>query len=210
MNELITYKGRTVPWVTRWSGEYVSRPVTLMAQTTRDTRTGDVATELRLVFEDDPYAVRDDHDFLWSVDATARAGEPEWRQVNSMRQQASMVRLRCQVCAARLPAEMTPWLLGRGEFDHLIANPESTTLTPPTCQSCWNIAARLCPWLRKTGSVRCIVDRREIWGVHGDVYQPDGTAMEDCRVSYGHRRATRLLTLAKQQAVCLHGLRELL
>lgn len=198
-----TFKGHPVPWVTKWSGERVEREgLHVVAEP------GGFA----LAYEEPGPFDRDSLGALWLRDAPGRRGEPLFAQVHAGRHRQCMVGPRCQVCGRRLPEEEIPWLFPAGLW--AAGEPERLTVTPPTCLACWSLAERLCPHLRRGGVVRVVVERRELWGVVGDLYVPveeRGVRRTEVRprswVAFTDRPALRL-TLAKQLAVRLLGARE--
>ena len=134
---MIVRNGRTVPWVTRWSGEVRDDAL---------QRTRDAQGRYSLTYEDETPEDRVDG-VLWMRSGNDRgAGEPQWAQVHSERQSICMLDPRCQVCGEQIEG-VIPWLLPRSAADGKSAAGLITTMTPPTCAACLPIAMTQCPHL---------------------------------------------------------------
>lgn len=163
------WKGRPVPWVTKWSGETSMDPFTF-AMNER--------AELHVVYPDGP-EFRDDHGYLWRREGVGRKGEPQFAQVNAHRQRQAMRVPRCQVCGSRLPSDRPiRWLLPKNTMQ---VTPEGavTVFSPPTCEGCVPLARQLCPHLRKEGSGLLLVKAFHVWGVMGEAVMLDGLTVVD-------------------------------
>jgi len=158
------YRGRPVPWITKWSGEHL--PVGSMRLL--------VHVSGRLGYEDEHHAERDSRGVLWFRDGNAPGeGQPLWSLVHTGRQRRAMRLLRCQICDTPLDRQRTPWLFSDIEWPHLARRP--WTNTPPTCENCWPTAEQQCPHLRRHQPVvRCYVIACAPFGIQGDLYTREG------------------------------------
>ena len=151
------HRGAPIPWVVRWSGE-VS---TDAAQVSLDTATGAVHLTYQDGNED-----RDNYGMLWKREGLGRQGEPEFAQLNTYRQRASMNKRLCQVCGSKINERPIRWLVGAGQLHH--TNEGTFTISPPTCSSCIPLALELCPHLNSKGyTILRVLDYRR-WGVYGE------------------------------------------
>lgn len=194
----ISYQGRPVPWVTKWTGEEIhSQPFRIAL-----LQTGPMLVR---GYQPEP-AERDSRNVMWMRDGAAgRGGEPMWRSVHAARHRRCMTKPCCQVCGKTVPADRTPWLLSRPEWQILTDGTDETTVTPPTCEDCWEAAERLCPHLRTNDTVRCYAVDWGLWGVLGDLYAPDRSAQQMVRVSFANPDQIAM-TYAKQMVAHIRKL----
>ncbi|MFC0531334.1 hypothetical protein [Phytohabitans kaempferiae] len=197
----VTFRGRPVPWITRWTGEILS-PDRVALQTPRNTAP--------LRYAEATLLDRDRRGVLWLREAnTPGTGEPQWAEVNGPRQRRAMRALRCQVCGEPTsPGMPVPFLFSRTELAALRhaqaqATPAVTT-TPPCCQACWQTAAQFCPHLIRHGAVPCHVTTVTAWGAYGDLYLPGASVRRNIHLGYGDERLPWLL--GKQAVVLIQGI----
>lgn len=157
--KLPQFRGKPVPWVTRWSGEVVSSRYEYRAKINANT--------LRLSYGEgldfhDPQGV------LWQREGIGRNGTPDWSAVSSYRQRDAMLHRKCQVCGSKIEGRSIDWLMPLGGTEQL---DEDVTITqqPPTCTPCIPLALSLCPHLKATGYVVMRVLDYTVWGVQGHV-----------------------------------------
>lgn len=155
--KLPQYKGRPVPWVTRWTGEIIYQPFTVEA--TRNS--------FRLTYADDILEDRLDG-VLWQREGVARGGEPQWKSVSTYRQRLAMRKNHCQVCGDRITEKPLRFLIPLDGIEWL---DEDTPLTmqAPTCSDCIPLALSLCPHMKRFGYQILKVASTEPWGVYGEV-----------------------------------------
>lgn len=157
------FKGRAVPWVTRWTNEILRLPYSL-----RVTREGvetyypDGKTEDRM------------GGTLWQREGITRGGEPEWAQVNTYRQRFAMRKCACQVCGERITTKPVRFLMPLNGMevvppDEFHDEPQVITIQAPTCDECIPLALKLCPHLKKYGYQIVKVANYELWGIYGEV-----------------------------------------
>lgn len=152
-NELLRYEGSIVPWVTRWTGQVVEEQIGAVAI--------DGRFKLGYPGEDDA-KWRDQHGVLWQKERYGADGEPEFSQVSTLRQAVAMVACMCQVCGEHIDGPIT-WIMRDDQFW------DGETISPPTCERCVKIAAKLCPALQ--GGFRTFLVRKyEIVGYWGGTY----------------------------------------
>jgi hypothetical protein len=157
------WKGRPVPWVTRWTGQIVNE--SLMVSVDTD---GDVWARYRGGDEN-----REQSGILWMKEGLNRNGEPEFSQMSAYRQRASMAKRLCQVCGQKINDRPIRWLLSKYQMDHTPEG-EILTISPPTCERCIPLAMRLCPHLKdRDHAAVATVLKYEIWGVYGSVVYVD-------------------------------------
>jgi hypothetical protein len=152
----LLYKGRPVPYIAPWSGEYAEMPRLL-------------ATPGGLALQGHPCDAAGVSWKPWLQQPGV--GEPEYGDVHGPRQRECMRRLLCQVCACPVKRDDRlgwPWLLEdhRGEPGW----PEREVTThPPVCPECQPVSALQCKHLRgNVVSVR--VGRVLTDGVWGQLY----------------------------------------
>lgn len=184
--EQLVHRGRPVPWVVPWTAEWIN-PSDVPVQWLGDRIT-----------LGQPDVERDSLGALWQPVGNARGdGEPVWADVHIGRQRLAMRQGRCQVCAVPLDRQRTPWLFEKAEFDDLAVH--TFTDTPPTCESCWPTAQRLCPHLRVNDSVPVYLVGVRRWGIRGDRFGPLGRVNRALYVPDGHSYMPTMV--AKQMVV---------
>jgi hypothetical protein len=204
MADLITWKGKPVPWVTRWTNECPDREDTVM-----HVEEGPEPGTVQLAYNSDvAVEEREANGILWQREGISRGGEPQFSQVSTYRQRASMRKRLCQVCGERITTPVISWLMAPGQFD---VSPEGHAITtnPPTCDDCVKIALEKCPHLLKAGHFVVKVLEYELWGVQGEgvLYDPKAHAImrqNQIRVPYlGELQPmlSRSAVVAKQQVV---------
>lgn len=183
--------GRTIPWVTLWSGEVVD---------VRTVQLRPSLDELRLSDEDfsDRFM-----NVLWHPVKVGPTGGPLFAEVHSIRQRGAMLDPQCQVCAQPLGTKDIPWVMPGVEWAELPAH-AYRTITPPTCESCWDGVRSRCPRLRSRGHVRFRVGKVEPWGFYGDIYHPLVKA-QNVQAAFGSPKTRHML--ARQIVVTLKGVR---
>jgi len=185
----IKHKGLVVPWVAIWSSE-IPDPSDHPLALDHKTNT--------LRYLDERPLDRDNMGTLWNRAGLARGvGEPVFGEVHSYRQRACMTVPRCQVCGHRM--ERITFLLTHSK-EHVESN-VFTTGTPPTCESCKDVAIKQCPHLRNnTDRLYWVVPTDvRIWGYWGDVALGDSQWNRHQLVSVVDPRRHQLL--AKQLVV---------
>ncbi|MFG2950495.1 hypothetical protein [Streptomyces adustus] len=157
MSELLTHKGRPVPYITAWSSEKVTQPAP-------------VATLHGIALPGPASGPTEDDDVLWQWWGHGRgAGEPLWSQVHGPRQRRAMRKRLCQVCGEPADRDERGWLwLLKDESDSGPTWPDGEMTThPPVCRPCAPIAASLCPHLRRRGAVAVRVAEVIVDAVYG-------------------------------------------
>lgn len=159
-NALPQFEGRPVPWITRWTNEIADDRYKYGLQMARDGGTP------FLTYNNGPEDRQGGT--LWQREGIMRGGEPDWRNVSTYRQRASMTRRRCQVCGSKITDQPIRWLM---PLDGLEQVDEDTTITmqAPTCSECIPLALDLCPNLKRAGYMILKVLDYEVWGVYGHV-----------------------------------------
>jgi hypothetical protein len=204
------WKGRPVPWVAQWTGETFRAP----HPGVHYHRTPD--DNWRLAYRDsadtDWWAPPGDHrPVLWRRTRTDRSGTPQYALLNAVRQRTALVEHLCQVCGqSAAAAGGVAWLMHRIEWEHITAamggvapgrwrslhtgkgHRALPTANPPTCMSCWRLAA-MCPSIRKYGAVALTVGVVRPIGVTGDVYPMDQGIPESRRVDFGEPDMDRMM-----------------
>lgn len=163
-SELPQHEGRPVPWVTRWSGE-----------ANGDALSVGITAEAELFLHyKDGNENRDEADVLWKREGLGRHGVPQYSEVNTYRQRASMLKQLCQVCGSKIDERPIRWLMSRDQLVH--DDGVTLTMSPPTCASCIPVAMTLCPFLKRGGALIVKVLEYSIWGVHGQpaAIDPEG------------------------------------
>ncbi|MER5601669.1 hypothetical protein [Streptomyces sp. NPDC002265] len=160
MSELLTHKGRPVPYITPWTSEKVTQPTP-------------VATLNGIAFPGPASGRTEDNDVLWQWWRHNRGtGEPLWSTVHGPRQRRAMRKLLRQVCGEPADRDERGWLwLLEDERNSGPSWPEGEMTThPPVCVPCAPIAARLCPHLRRRGAVAVRVAEVIVDAVYGHRY----------------------------------------
>lgn len=204
--ELITWKGKQVPWVTRWTGE-VPDPQDMVMHVEEGPESGTIA----LAYNSDAMPEeREANGFLWQREGVSRGGEPQFAQVSTYRQRAAMRKRLCQVCGEKITTPAISWLMAPGQLD-VSPSGEPVTTNPPTCDECLDVALAKCPHLLKAGHVIARVLEYELWGVQGEgvLYDPaihSISRRNNLRVPYRDEpipMLSRHAVVAKQQVVQL-------
>lgn len=202
---MIEYKGRPVPWITRWTDEVP----TLSFSVRQVAIGGDPTPRLQAFYPNDPGSHQEGL-VLWQVDGLTRGGEPQWSQVNTMRQRAAMRKCLCQVCGNRMPDGPIRWLMHTTNDITITDNGDAITTNPPTCENCIDIALAKCPHLLKYGHRFAIVNDHDMWGVYGSWVrlEEDGTItqgenQQNKHFAYDLGVAPNIAVVARQQAVRL-------
>lgn len=157
------FKGRPVPWITRWTNEIIGQPYSL--ERTRDG--------IRTVYPDGKSEDRMGGT-LWQREGIMRGGEPQWKQVSTYRQRFAMRKCACQVCGKKITEKPIQFLLPLSEPeivppDEFHDEAQVITVTAPTCSECIPLALQLCPHLKRNGYQILKVASYEFWGVYGEV-----------------------------------------
>ncbi|MGW0905738.1 hypothetical protein [Streptomyces sp. NPDC002853] len=188
-----------VPWVALWEGESRLEPV----------RVDPVSGAVR--YEREEPEDRDEHGVLWMRHLGPRGeGRPLFSRTHARRQRECMRRMLCQVCGEPIAPRdgRLPWLLPAGEYG---SRPKRlhTTGTPPTCRSCWALAAEHCPHLLEAGATALEAGQVTPWGVAGLHHPPGGGEARWTGCGYeGTAPAALAGMLAETQLVVLSDLRE--
>lgn len=198
MTEL-TWKGRPVPWVARWTNEVSMDMFKVVV---------DSDSHLQLTFEDGKVN-RDEHGVLWQREGITRGGEPQFSQVSTYRQKAAMRKMLCQVCGTKLPGGPVRWLFHK---DNLIESSDGLlTMSPPTCEPCIDKARTHCPALKAAGSKILVVTDWEIWGIFGGAVLMTKNGLDrksQIYVSYEQELPKHVALCAQQQVVRLLDYKE--
>ena len=192
-SKLPQWKGHPVPWVTRWSGEI-----------NMDKAAISLGRDGLLVRYEEGPENREVSGVLWKREGISRRGEPDFSQVNTYRQRASVAKRLCQVCGDRIPDGLIRWLLVP-ELLTTLDDGRTITTSPPTCEGCVPLALELCPALKKGHVIAKVLEYR-IWGVQGSVVginHEDRRAFErKARVEYDVDHPFPMTAvLARQQVV---------
>jgi len=160
VSDLPSYKGKPVPWITRWSGE-----------TSKDRFKYDIIRTSKgfsLVYPDGNETR--EGDLLWQREGLGRNGHPEFKNVSTYRQRAAMRKCLCQVCGKKILDRPIPWLVPvlDDSIEYVDAD-TPITLQAPTCAECIDLALQLCPHLKTNGYRILKVLDYELWGVFGQV-----------------------------------------
>jgi hypothetical protein len=186
-----TWRGMRVPWITRWTEERLSEPYWF-----------DPARR-RLTYGDELPGERDSYGLLWQREGIMRGGEPEFSQVSTVRQRASMRHRRCQVCGLRIEG-VIPWLLTDSIGVRMPDYEGLTTSSGPTCSTCVEVARELCPHVRLASSIAHVRAYRVV-GASGEAAWIDsqGTMQRERFVNVDYERHREVLgrILAKQLSV---------
>lgn len=181
------HQGRPVPWITRWSGEVNGDPLSV----------GFTAEGQLHLYYADGREDRDRHGVLWKREGLGRTGEPQFAEVNTYRQRASMTRRLCQMCGSKIEDRPMRWLMDRSQ---LVQEAGLTlTVSPPTCAACVPLALELCPHLRTHDAVVLKVLEYQVWGVYAQPAAVDRESGQGRRLPkrffpYDGKRRTGLLS----------------
>lgn len=164
-SELPQYRGRAVPWITRWSQEVHPDRHNLEIERRDDGG-------LRVVYLDRARENRDKFGVLWMKEGLAQGqGEPLWKEVNTHRQRACMIRSKCQVCGKTITDKPIHWLLPLDTLqwvqDEVHTEATPLTASAPTCEACIPLALDVCPNLKAKGWQLYYVLDWGVWGVRG-------------------------------------------
>jgi hypothetical protein len=164
-DDFITFKGRPVPWVTRWSSEVVAHGARtrLMPSHTPE------GIHLRFINEQPDDRI---DGVLWLPENDSRGlGTPMWKEVHSHRQRRCQVEGRCQVCGVAIASRSMTWILPHG----LSTRQGSSLITDvaPVCENCVPIATTYCPHLIRQPSRMITVYNYRPWGLFGDIIDPE-------------------------------------
>lgn len=203
VKDLVTWKGKPVPWITRWTGEIIDDDDRVLRPFLNP------AGQLQLNYVTDPEnQEREANGILWQREGVSRGGEPEFSQVSTYRQRAAMRKRLCQVCGEKITSPVIQWLMAPGQLD-VTQQGEAVTMNAPTCDECVEIALAKCPHLIKAGHFIVKVIEYELWGVYGEVVLWDGGSkishQNNWNVSYDPAQLPEQLSfsavMAKQQVV---------
>lgn len=137
MGEMFVDRGRPVPWITRWTSEV--RSPRLKPWMSDDG--------FRLGYEDETPEDRIEG-VLWQREGDSPGqGEPMWKDVHSHRQRRCQVEGRCQVCGEAIEG-VIPWVIPHRQYVMRISN-SLTTDVAPTCNTCIDLALKVCPALNE-------------------------------------------------------------
>jgi hypothetical protein len=152
-----------VPYITAYDGEDVT--YRLVLEPHRGATDG-----LRLSYAD---ALEQDWLFgvLWHRHGMTRAGAPQWKMVNTVRQRRCMLHLLCQVCGEPATGEDSRIWWVMAEPPGRVSGELRFTHTPPCCRSCIPLARALCPRLRRESHVYT-ASGAEPYGVVAGLYRP--------------------------------------
>ncbi|MEO3800557.1 hypothetical protein [Nonomuraea sp. B1E8] len=154
-----------VPYVTAYDGEDVEYQLALAPH-------AEATDGFRLSYAD---AVAQDWMFgvLWHRHGTTRAGQPQWKLVNTARQRRCMLHLLCQVCGRSAVDDdgRIWWVLV--DLPPTTALDEPFTNAPPTCRECIPAATRMCPRLRQSSHIYTAA-AAEPYAVVADTFRPAG------------------------------------
>ncbi|MGW4411755.1 hypothetical protein ACWEJ6_47575 [Nonomuraea sp. NPDC004702] len=155
----------TVPYITAYDGEDVDYQLALASHP-------EATNGMRLSYVD---AVPTDWMFgvLWHRHGLSRAGNPDWKRVNTRRQRRCMLHALCQVCgrSATDGDSLIWWVMAEPPGTTPAGRP--FTNAPPTCPACIPAARTLCPRLRRRALVYTARDI-EPYGVVAEVFKPVG------------------------------------
>lgn len=193
----ISFEGKPVPWVVRWTGEASETPLQVAFEEDR----------LRLHYADGHENRDGDTDVLWQREGIQRSGVPEFAQLSTYRQRAAMLNRRCQVCGDTIEGPIT-WLLG-GTADlpqlQYTSDGDPTTMSPPTCEPCVEYSREVCPHLVEVGGgTRHKVLAYEPWAFYGNpvVAYEDGIQMlPEAMLTFEQIMSNPLLTILAKQLV---------
>lgn len=164
------WKGHAVPWVTRWTGEVCDDKLQVSI-----SREG-----VHLEYKDGNENRDRDTGLLWKREGLGRAGEPQFAEVNTYRQRASMRHRKCQVCGSKINDRPIRWLMSRKQLHRGDATApwgvdedSALTMSAPTCSACIPLALGLCPHLRSSPWLILKVLDYEPWGVYGEAVRVD-------------------------------------
>lgn len=195
MPDLIRWKGRVVPWVTRWSGEV------------NDELLSVGVAGGRVIYGDESVIDRDDHGVLWTRFRAGRKGTPEFKAVHPGRQRQGVLAPRCQTCGVVLRDQDALWPVKSRDIplDVAALAGSLTTSDPPLCQRCAPLSAQLCPFLRRGAVSYGHAARVEPWGVLLDYYDLGGTRERIRSAEVAYADPLVYMGIARQLIVHLDG-----
>lgn len=178
------WRGLPVPWITRWSGEAITRPLHVVrVGVGLVSSSGTSVRNQYMISLTDPTthpfgveaglkASRDEYGLCWykSRDNAEGVGEPQFSMLNARRQRACMVDRRCQVCGTPFGDKPVTFLDSATLLDEDAAGDTVVTITAPTCRTCAAVALRVCPAQRGKDRVLVTANAYEPCGVLADVY----------------------------------------
>ncbi|TYB69781.1 hypothetical protein FXF51_06345 [Nonomuraea sp. PA05] len=154
-----------MPYITAYDGEDI--PYQLALAPHAEATDGQRLSYVNAVPTDWMFGV------LWHRHGLSRAGNPEWKLVNTSRQRRCMRRNLCQVCGQSAADEdgRVWWVMAEPPGRSALGEP--FTNAPPTCRTCIPMAQRLCPRLRE-GCQVFTVRGVEPYGVVAEIFRPVG------------------------------------
>lgn len=163
--DLLQYKGRPVPWVTRWSEEVHPQRHEISIERREDGG-------LRARYPDRNLENRDKFGVLWQKEGIAPGkGEPLWKEVHTYRQRTCMLKSKCQVCGNEITDKPIHWLMPLDTLqwlsDEVHTEATPVTTSAPTCAACVPLALDVCPNLKVAGWQLYHVLDWGVWGVRG-------------------------------------------
>lgn len=195
MTQQYVQGGLPVPYIAAWSGEKTLSPLVER----REVDGGPC-----LAYRDETPYDRDMWGALWVRQAIGRGkGRPNFAEVHALRQRQAMIRLLCQVCGTDILAQSPERQLFVLKDTGRPVTEGETTTAPPLCLPCARVSVRDCPHLR-TGHVAAWVDRPQVWGVAGVLYDPK-TLRPISLAEVAYDDPVIRWTLASRHVNSLHG-----
>lgn len=161
---MIVYKGRPVPWITRWSSEICDPgPALIPSQGPHG---------VLLNFEGEVPEDRIDGLLYLRSYNSPGIGEPRWKDIHTERQRRCMREGLCQVCGRKIP-EPIPWIIPVLSLTSRVGKTRLNTEVAPVCEPCLPVALKYCPHL--SGWQPKIIEVRgyRVSGVFGDIVDTD-------------------------------------
>lgn len=161
VSDLPSFKGRPVPWITRWTEETSKERYSYQTSVNKDGL-------LRIAYTDGKE--NREGDLLWQREGINRQGVPEFKVVSTYRQRSALRKCLCQVCGKKITDRPIPWLVPilEGTIEY-VDDDTPITIQAPTCTECVDLALKLCPHLKAQGYQLLMVEDYELWGVFGQV-----------------------------------------
>lgn len=111
---------------------------------------------------------------MWMITGPdKREGKALFGMTHSGRQRAAMEAIRCQVCGRHRRGEMN-WVVPDDGDTHVDLYEKGLILNPPVCLPCLEIAAHLCPHLRKQEPYAIHQGTARVVAVTGDLFDGRG------------------------------------